>query len=93
MFSVVMGAVIGKMKERGKPLQDVFQVLSEGMMIITQWVIWLSPIGIFFLITEKMLEIKSFTDVFIQLGWYFMTVMLGLVLHGFGEINFETWLY
>lgn len=86
MFSVVMGAVIGKMKERGKPLLDVFQVLSEGMMIITQWVIWLSPVGIFFLITEKMLEIQSFSDVFIQLGWYFMTVMLGLFLHGFGTI-------
>lgn len=87
MFSVVMGAVIGKMGIKGKPLQDVFQVLSEGMMIITQWVIWLSPVGIFFLITEKMLEIKSFSDVFIQLGWYFMTVMLGLIVHGFGRLH------
>jgi len=86
MFSVVMGAVIGKMKEKGKPLQDLFSTLSEGMMIITHWVIWLSPAGIFFLIAEKMLEIKSFYDVFVQLGWYFMTVMLGLLLHGFGTI-------
>lgn len=87
MFSVVMGAVIGKMKERGKPLQEVFSTLSEGMMIITHWVIWLSPVGIFFLIAEKMLEIKSFYEVFIQLGWYFLTVMIGLLVHGFGKMN------
>lgn len=87
MFSVVMGAVIGKMKEQGKPLQDVFSALSEGMMIITHWVIWLSPIGIFFLIAEKMLEIKSFYAVFVQLGWYFLTVMIGLLLHGFGTLK------
>lgn len=85
MFSVIMGAVIGKMKEKGKPLQDLFQVLSDAMMQITSWVIWLSPIGIFFLIAEKMLEIESFSNVFITLGWYFVTVMLGLMLHGFGE--------
>lgn len=85
MFSVVMGAVIGKMKEKGKPLQDVFSTLSEAMMIITHWVIFFSPLGIFFLIAEKMLEIQSFTDVFIQLGWYFLTVMLGLLLHGLGK--------
>uniref|UniRef100_A0A336MK84 Amino acid transporter n=1 Tax=Culicoides sonorensis TaxID=179676 RepID=A0A336MK84_CULSO len=86
MFSVIMGAVIGKMGSNGKPLQDVFQVLSEGMMIITSWVIWLSPAGIFFLIAEKMLEIESFSNVFVTLGWYFVTVMLGLIIHGFGTI-------
>lgn len=86
VFSVVMGAVIGKMGPKGKPLQDVFQVLADGMMIITRWVIWLSPVGIFFLIAEKMLEIKDFYAVFIQLGWYFLTVMLGLIIHGFGKI-------
>lgn len=85
MFSVIMGAVIGKMGAAGKPLQDVFQVLSEGMMIITSWVIWLSPAGIFFLIAEKMLEIESFSNVFVTLGWYFVTVMLGLMIHGFGK--------
>lgn len=40
MFSVVFGTTIGKMKEKGKPLQDFFVSLSEAMMIITSWVIW-----------------------------------------------------
>jgi Na+/H+-dicarboxylate symporter len=40
MFSVVLGAVIGSMRERGKPIQDFLVALSEAMMIITRWVIW-----------------------------------------------------
>jgi Na+/H+-dicarboxylate symporter len=86
MFSVVLGATIGKMREKGKPIQDFLVSLSEAMMIITRWVIWLSPVGVFFLITAKILEMESLTEVIGQLGKYFMTVMLGLVLHGFGTI-------
>ncbi|XP_063698847.1 excitatory amino acid transporter 3 [Culicoides brevitarsis] len=87
MFSIVLGATIGKLGERGKPLQDVFETLSEAMMIITSWVIWISPVGVFFLVTAKLLEIGSFSEVVGQLGWYFVTVMLGLFLHGFGTIS------
>lgn len=87
MFSVVLGACIGKMREAGKPLQAMFETLSEAMMIITSWVIWMSPVGVFFLVAAKLLEMASFVQVLGQLGWYFMTVMLGLVLHGFGTIS------
>ena len=85
MFSVVLGVTIGKMREAGRPLQEFFVAMSEAMMIITSWVIWISPIGVFFLITAKLLEIHSVAELIGQLGWYFMTVMLGLVLHGFGK--------
>ncbi|XP_055371426.1 excitatory amino acid transporter 1 isoform X2 [Condylostylus longicornis] len=86
MFSIVLGTTIGRMREKGKILQDFFECLSDAMMIITSWVIWLSPIGVGFLITGKILEMKSLGMVVQQLGWYFLTVMLGLFLHGFGTI-------
>uniref|UniRef100_A0A182NEK9 Amino acid transporter n=1 Tax=Anopheles dirus TaxID=7168 RepID=A0A182NEK9_9DIPT len=87
MFSVVLGTCIGKMREKGKPLLNLFETLSEAMMIITSWVIWISPIGVLFLVAAKLLEMASFVEVLGQLGWYFMTVMLGLILHGFGTIS------
>lgn len=40
MFSVVFGATIGKMGQKGKPIQDFLMAMSEAMMIITRWVIW-----------------------------------------------------
>lgn len=46
----------------------------------------LSPIGVFFLITAKILEMDSLAEVIGQLGLYFMTVLVGLFVHGFGTI-------
>lgn len=53
------------------------------MMIITNWVIWISPIGIMFLIATKILEIDDLSETMQQLGMYFATVLVGLTLHGF----------
>lgn len=39
-FSVIFGATIGKMREKGKPLLLFFISLSDAMMQITSWVIW-----------------------------------------------------
>jgi len=40
VFATVLGITLGKMREKGKPLLDFFQALSEAMMIITNWVVW-----------------------------------------------------
>lgn len=52
-------------------------------MVITNWVIWISPIGIMFLIATKILETQDIIKTMQQLGMYFATVMVGLFLHGF----------
>ena len=38
------------MGEKGKPLMEFFICLSEAMMTITTWVIYMAPVGVFFLI-------------------------------------------
>lgn len=83
VFSIAQGIAIAKMGELGKPLQHFYTSLGEAMMLITNWVIWLSPLGVFFLVISKMLEAESFAVMVGQLGMYFMTVLLGLVIHGF----------
>ncbi|KAL1501071.1 hypothetical protein ABEB36_006469 [Hypothenemus hampei] len=82
-FSIVFGIAMGKLGEQGKILLNFFHALAEAMMIITSWVIWLSPLGVFFLVVAKVLEIASFADLVGRLGLYFMTVLLGLFIHGF----------
>lgn len=67
-------------------MADFFQCLMTTMMKITSLVIWLSPIGIFFLVTSKVLEIEDFNAMVGQLGLYFVTVLLGLFIHGFGTL-------
>ncbi|XP_016979548.1 excitatory amino acid transporter 1 [Drosophila rhopaloa] len=86
MFSVILGTTIGRMREKGQLLQDFFTTLSEAMMTITSWVIWISPLGVAFLIAAKIIEMDSIAATIQSLGWYFITVMIGLFLHGFGTI-------
>lgn len=86
-FSIVLGITLGKMGDLSRPLQQFFHSLSEAMMIITGWVIWMSPLGVFFLVTAKIMEIDSFADLVGRLGKYFLTVLLGLFLHGFGTLS------
>jgi len=86
MFSVVLGTALGKLGSAGKPLLDFLTATSEAMMIVTHWVIWLSPLGVFFLVVAKIIEMDSLAIIVGKLGAYFCTVMLGLFIHGFGTI-------
>lgn len=43
----------------------------------------LSPLGVLFLVASKIVEMKSLDVVVSQLGMYFLTVELGLCIHGF----------
>ncbi|KAF7989705.1 hypothetical protein HCN44_008379 [Aphidius gifuensis] len=83
VFATVLGITLGKMKNEGKPLLNFFECMSTAMMIITNWVIWLSPAGVLFLVASKVIEMKSFQVILGQLGMYFMTVLIGLFFHGF----------
>ena len=51
------------------------------MMTITTWVIKLAPVGVFFLIGGQVLATEDFGTVLNQLGWYFSTVLIGLLPH------------
>jgi len=82
-FSVILGITLATMEEKGKPLIDFFTCMSEAMMTITTWVIYMAPVGVFFLIGGQVLEMADFSVVAGQLGLYFMTVLIGLGLHGF----------
>lgn len=88
VFSVALGIAVGQLGKVGVPLLRLFESLGETMMTITTWVIWLSPVGVFFLVAAKILEMESIAVVIGQLGWYFMTVLLGLFIHGLIVIPF-----
>merc|ERR1719362_1789000 len=82
-FSVFLGITLAVMGEKGKPLMEFFICLSEAMMTITTWVIYMAPVGVFFLIGGQILDMDDFGVVAGQLGKYFMTVLVGLFVHGF----------
>lgn len=82
-FATVLGLALSTLDARGKPLLEFFQSLSDASMVITSWLIWISPIGILFLVASMMIEMEDFSVMLGQLGMYFGTVVLGIFIHGF----------
>ena len=64
---------------------DLFQTLSEAMVIIVRWVLWVAPLGVFALAFSMC--VKAGVSVLSALGWYilaqctlYLAVTLGLYL-------------
>ncbi|KAG5683330.1 hypothetical protein PVAND_012616 [Polypedilum vanderplanki] len=81
--SIIFGITMSLVREKVKGLIDVTLEFTLIMMKIIQFVIWLTPIGVFFLILAKFLEMDDILDVFAKLGLYLATVSLGIFVHGF----------
>ncbi|XP_055347573.1 excitatory amino acid transporter 1-like isoform X2 [Paramacrobiotus metropolitanus] len=83
VFSLVCGVAITRMELDGKAFADFFRSLNKVIMRIVDWIMWLAPIGICFLVAGQLLKVKNFSVVFAQLGMYMVTVVSGLSIHAF----------
>ncbi|KAI0216341.1 Excitatory amino acid transporter 1 [Lamellibrachia satsuma] len=83
VFSVVLGVIIGQMGESGRALKGFMDGLQEAIIKMVKLIIWYSPLGITFLIAGRIVGMSDPVNSFIQLGWYMMTVLIGLAIHEF----------
>ncbi|XP_071372473.1 solute carrier family 1 member 7a isoform X2 [Centroberyx affinis] len=82
IFSATMGIMLGRMGPNGSALVNFCQSLNEAVLKIVAIVIWYFPFGIVFLVAGKILEMDDPTAMGKKLGFYAITVVMGLVLHG-----------
>uniref|UniRef100_A0A8C6WRU7 Amino acid transporter n=1 Tax=Neogobius melanostomus TaxID=47308 RepID=A0A8C6WRU7_9GOBI len=83
IFSAVMGQpVAGQNGERGAPLVNVCQCINECVMKIINAAVWYFPFGIIFLVAGKILDMADPSTLGKKLGWYGLTVLTGLFVHG-----------
>ena len=83
VMSIVMGVAISAAGEEGKVLLKIFQSISNVMMKVTSWVIYLAPVGVLFLVAGQIVGRKNMREDFPKLAVYFGTVVAGLTIHGF----------
>uniref|UniRef100_A0A336L7L8 Amino acid transporter n=1 Tax=Culicoides sonorensis TaxID=179676 RepID=A0A336L7L8_CULSO len=81
--AIVFGIALSSTRNESRNVLKVIVEFSHVVMKITGWVIWLSPIGIIFLIMSKMLEMEDLGSLFGSLGLYTVTVSGGILFHGF----------
>uniref|UniRef100_A0A4X2LRP7 Amino acid transporter n=1 Tax=Vombatus ursinus TaxID=29139 RepID=A0A4X2LRP7_VOMUR len=82
IFSATMGIMLGRMGDSGAPLVSFCQCLNESVMKIVAVAVWYFPFGIVFLIAGKILEMDDPKAIGKKLGFYAVTVVCGLVVHG-----------
>nr|WAQ68527.1 glial glutamate transporter-like protein [Patiria miniata] len=82
VFSCAFGIVLGRMGPAGVPVKAFANSMMETIMRLVRGIIWISPIGIFFLILGKILGMDDWVTVFSQIGLYSATVISGLFIHG-----------
>ncbi|XP_042317220.1 excitatory amino acid transporter 5 isoform X1 [Sceloporus undulatus] len=82
IFSATMGIMLGRMGNNGVPLVSFCQCLNESVMKIVAVSVWYFPFGIVFLIAGKILEMDDPSAIGKKLGFYAITVVCGLVVHG-----------
>uniref|UniRef100_A0A3B3ZK31 Amino acid transporter n=1 Tax=Periophthalmus magnuspinnatus TaxID=409849 RepID=A0A3B3ZK31_9GOBI len=82
IFSATMGLLLGRMGERGAPLVNVCQCINECVMKIINAAVWYFPFGIIFLVAGKILDMADPSTLGKKLGWYGVTVLAGLFVHG-----------
>ena len=91
VFALGFGLALAAGGQRTEPARRFFNAAFEGMMIFVQWVIWLTPIGVFFLMAWTVGTI-GFATIVGPLGSYIGVVLLGLLIHGALVLPLILWL-
>ena len=82
VFAIAFGLALAAGGDKTKAARDICNACFEGLMILVRWIIWLTPIGVFFLVAWTVGKI-GFESIVGPLGWYMTTVLVGLAIHGF----------
>ncbi|MCI4377850.1 hypothetical protein PGIGA_G00208170 [Pangasianodon gigas] len=82
IFSATMGIMLGRMGPNGSAVVNFCQSLNEAVLKIVAIVIWYFPFGIVFLVAGKILEMDDPSAMGKKLGFYAITVVIGLIVHG-----------
>ncbi len=85
-FALTLGAVLGTMGERARPVVALFEIVDEALSRMVRLVILAAPVGVFALIAARLGAAGGGAAALSQLrglGLYVVTVIVGLVIHGF----------
>lgn len=81
-FCIILGIFISRLNISHKTLlTDFFQAGFEVMMNITHFIILFAPLGVFGLVAK--ITATTGLEIFKSLGFYFITVLVGLFWHYF----------
>jgi len=86
IFSLLIGAALSVLGRRVRSAIEIFSALNDAIMQLVHWVMVIAPLGIFGLVAARIGRAGGFSGFMPELcslGKYSLTVLLGLMIHGF----------
>ena len=86
IFAVLFAVALLKIGRKGERLTVFFGDLNTVMMQIVSWIMLLTPIGVFALVSSRVAEaggLEGFSDEIKAVGQYVVCVIFGLAIHFF----------
>jgi Na+/H+-dicarboxylate symporter len=86
IFSLIFGGVLTTLGEKGKTVISFFDGLNDAIMKIIYLIMICAPVGIFALVAARLGQAGGFSGFgteLVKLAKYAMTVIIGLLIHGF----------
>ncbi|HIE29461.1 TPA: dicarboxylate/amino acid:cation symporter [Candidatus Poribacteria bacterium] len=86
VFSLIFGGVLTTLGDKGKPVIVFFDGLNDAIMKIIHLIMVCAPVGIFALVAARLGQAGGFIGFWpelVKLAKYAMTVIVGLLIHGF----------
>lgn len=80
-FCLLFGTLLGTIGEKGQVVVNFFTAVFEVIMKMVTGVMWLTPLGISSVIAGKILDVKNLSLVMSQLGWFVLTVVIGVYFY------------
>lgn len=90
-FSLLLGAALGSVREKAKPLIALFETLNTVCLKITEWIMRLAPFGVFALMAHTVGQMGL--SVMGSLAKYMVTVVLGLGIHACFTLPILLWIF
>lgn len=83
VFCLLFAAALTTTGKKGQIVINFFDGLNETMMKLVSWIMYFAPVGIFSLIASHLGAAggEAFWNEISTVGWYCLTVILGLFIH------------
>ena len=94
VFSLLFGGVLSLTGEKGKPVIAFFEGINAAIMKLVVLIICFAPLGVMVLIGSIVAENRGTLDQLVSsLGWYSLTVVLGLTIHAVITLPMILWIF
>lgn len=96
VFAVIFGAMLTTLGTRVATLTELTEQANVALMQFVLLLMKVAPIGIFCLVASRFGEARAegvFMQQLQQIGWYFLTVIVGLGIHAFGTLPLLFWFF